>query len=296
MRGFRVVVLLAGVIGCEPEAPAPSRLRLDQGLLPDVEPSSSAGPHASPAPRRCPQEMVDVGGRFCIDRFEASLVESGSGRRLSPYHHPSRELALRDHGEWSRRAGRSGPFSARRIALPELPSFQREREVELEARSEPGKIPNAYLDLESARRACTNAGKRLCTRAEWETACRGQHRTRHPYGERFDPTRCNVGRTHPAAMLHGKGELGSLDPRMNLLEDARGALLAATGVHSDCASPWGDDAVYDMVGNLDEWIDDPSGVFLGAFYARDTAWGCDARIEIHSADYYDYTLGARCCR
>jgi hypothetical protein len=51
-----------------------------------------------------------------------------------------------------------------------------------------------------------------------------------------------------------------------------------------------------MAGNLDEWIEDPGGTFVGGFYARDTALGCAARIEIHSPDYYDYSLGARCCR
>src|SRR5262245_37295215 len=34
---------------------------------------------------RCPADMVDVRGRFCIDRFEATLSDLGTGRLLSPF-------------------------------------------------------------------------------------------------------------------------------------------------------------------------------------------------------------------
>jgi hypothetical protein len=51
-----------------------------------------------------------------------------------------------------------------------------------------------------------------------------------------------------------------------------------------------------MVGNLDEWVDDPRGAFLGGFYARATSNGCDARVSEHPPEYFDYSLGVRCCR
>jgi formylglycine-generating enzyme len=277
--------------GCEPAEAGVLRKLALAGRLPPIH-----TPAPPPAERRCPLEMVDVAGRFCIDRHESTLVESPGGRAVSPYYHPSRSLALRDHRDWSLRAPRVGPHAARKIALPELPAWQREQDFEIRARSEPGRIPNAYLDLDSARRACRNAGKRLCTREEWVTACRGERASRHPYGDRFVAGRCNLGRLHPAAHLHGKSWLGPLDPRLNLVQDGERPLLLETGARPECASPWGDDRVFDMVGNLDEWIDDPRGVFVGGFYARETSFGCDDRIEIHSADYYDYSLGTRCCR
>lgn len=247
-------------------------------------------------PRRCPPEMVDVNGRFCIDRFEAQLVEVETGRPLSPFHHPKRELALRDHAEWSKKAQKVGPITARKIALPDLPAWQTERELRFRARSKGAEIPSAYLDLESARSACENAGKRLCTRQEWQTACRGEKATRHPYGDRFVQGRCNIERVHPAPHLHGKSWQGELDPRLNLVVADGERLLLPTGNMPDCTSAWGDDRIYDMVGNLDEWVDEPEGEFLGGFYARETRHGCDARIDLHSADYYDYSLGTRCCR
>jgi hypothetical protein len=54
--------------------------------------------------------------------------------------------------------------------------------------------------------------------------------------------------------------------------------------------------VYDLVGNLDEWIDEPGGAFAGGFYARSTQAGCEAVITAHPKGYADYSTGFRCCR
>ena len=251
---------------------------------------------SQPEPR-CPPGMVDVEGRFCVDRFEMSLVEHFGKRRVSAHYHPTPSLAKRDRRTWEYRHRRVGPYTSRQMPLPELPAWQRESDYDVRAESRRGVVPNAYLDLASARRACAHAGKRLCGRDEWLTACRGEGRARHPYGETFVDGRCNVsGPLHPAPVLHGSGGLGPRDPRMNLVMHEGKPLLRKTGEMTECASRWGDDAAFDMVGNLDEWIDDPGGVFVGGFYARETQWGCDARIAVHRPDYYDYSIGARCCQ
>lgn len=258
--------------------------------------TSAEPPTTTARVARCAADMVDVAGAFCVDRFEAILVDAKSGAQLSPYYHPTPWLAERDRREWLARAPVVGPPEARRLPLPELPAFQLETGVVFRAASAPGRTPNAYLDLEVARTACGNAGKRLCKKKEWLSACRSVHSTRHPYGEALDVARCNLGAAlHPGIALHGRSTLDGRDPRLNLVEVGGRTLLRPTGTLLGCASEWGDDAAWDMEGNLDEWIDDPEGTFVGGFYARETHWGCDAKIEIHSADYYDYSLGARCC-
>ena len=73
-------------------------------------------------------------------------------------------------------------------------------------------------------------------------------------------------------------------------------MLERTGSRPHCASRWGDDAVYDMVGNLDEWIDPKNGTFVGGFYSRSTRKGCDAKVSAHPRRYLDYSLGIRCCK
>lgn len=292
---FRLAAITLASGLCVTQSLGPSTA--EPKLRPAPKPPGAKTESRAPA-RRCPLDMVDVGARFCVDRFETSLVDHASGRPLSPYYHPDPALAKRDRREWEARAPSSGPLAARALPLPELPSWQLEPEVRPRAVSEPGRVPSAYLDLEAARAACQTAGKRLCKKREWLMACRSERATRHPYGEELDRARCNLyAPMHPGIVLHGKHELGGggRDPRMNLVELDGRPLLRPTGTLLGCASPWEDDAAWDMEGNLDEWIDDAAGTFVGGFYARDTHWGCDSKIEIHSSDYYDYSLGARCC-
>jgi hypothetical protein len=47
---------------------------------------------------------VDVGGSFCIDRYDASLVDAAQGRRLSASYPPSRAQSLDLFERWRRRA------------------------------------------------------------------------------------------------------------------------------------------------------------------------------------------------
>jgi hypothetical protein len=101
---------------------------------------------------------------------------------------------------------------------------------------------------------------------------------------------------HPAVILHGDASVGHQDPRLNMVEHRGQRLLRPTGSTPRCKSTWGTDGVYDMVGNLDEWLDDPEGVFAGGFFSRGTKEGCEARVSVHPFQYFDYSLGARCCR
>lgn len=244
--------------------------------------------------------MVDVAGEFCIDRYEASFVDHDDERPLSPFYHPTRAKTQRSFEHWSlATAGKNSWFGdpdEQPPLLPIPPAWQLESKFRPRARSEAGVYPQGYLSGEIARIACENAGKRLCREEEWVRACRGEADRDFPYGDAYEPLACNVAREHhPAALLHGNASDNHRDPRLNLVADARGPLLRRTGASPACASRWGEDAVMDMVGNLDEWIDDESGVFLGGFYARQTERGCASRIGAHSFDYYDYSLGVRCC-
>ncbi len=251
---------------------------------------------AGTAKRACPVEMASVRG-FCIDRWEASLVERKSRRALSPYYPPQPKALARVREVWLVERERAGDPGARRMPLPELPSFQLEESFDTLAVSRPGVVPQGYLTYHAARNACQAAGKRLCSEEEWVAACRGRADTKFPYGAHYAAGRCNVFRAlHPAAVLHGNASMGLTDPRLNLVvEAAKDPLLRLTGATAGCTSAWDDGPVYDMVGNLDEWIEDPSGVFVGGFYARMTTKGCEAKVTGHAPSYYDYSTGTRCC-
>lgn len=280
-----------------PASERPRVLYLPDGDLgpPSVAPAVPPAPVG--APGRCPPEMVSVEGRFCIDRWEGTLVDAAHARVASPYYPPSRQGAVRAWERWRTRRNEVGNARARAMPLPGLEHWQTTEDWEPMARSLPDVVPSGYVSGVVAKAACERAGKRLCREDEWRTACGGEGRTRYPYGDAWQPVACNVFReAHPAALLHDDPSIEHSDPRLNLATSGGKPLLRRTGATPGCASRWGGDAIYDMVGNLDEWIDDEGGVFVGGFYSRSTRSGCDARVSAHPRGYYDYSLGLRCCR
>lgn len=282
MRSWRALICLAS-------AAMPSAGLAEPG-------AKAAAPHRAGV-TGCPREMVRVHD-FCVDRWEISCVDAETGQALSPYYPPHPRLTQRVREVWEIERHNFGDESARAMPLPALPGFQRRLSFTAKAVSAPGVVPQGYLTYFLAEKACTNAGKRLCSENEWLTACQGAKQTRFPYGANYEPDRCNVHRRlHPAFILHANSSAGHTDPRLNLIDESgRDPLLRLTGATEGCASRWGNDALLDMVGNLDEWIADEGGVFVGSFYARATTEGCVARIASHAPQYYDYSLGTRCCR
>ena len=268
-------------------------LALTTGALALAAKSHTAGAQPT-ASRGCPTEMVRVGG-YCIDRWEISTVDKASGTALSPYYPPTPALVSEVWRGWLIERQELGDDAARAMPLPPLGALQRSGRFEARAVSRPGAMPQSYLSQVMARRACENAGKRLCTQDEWLGACKGKAQRKYPYGQAYKQGVCNVYRLiHPAAVLHGSASLGHRDPRLNLVHEGEAPLLRTTGETPACASSWDDDRIYDMVGNLDEWVED--GMFLGGFYARSTTQGCEAKVSSHASIYYDYSTGARCCK
>jgi formylglycine-generating enzyme len=80
------------------------------------------------------------------------------------------------------------------------------------------------------------------------------------------------------------------DPQLNQLPGT----LAETGSHGGCSNGYG---VYDMVGNIHEWVDDPAGTFQGGYYldVEKNGDGCGYRTDAHVNSYHDYSTGFRCC-
>ena len=182
------------------------------------------------------------------------------------------------------------------MPLPEVPSWQSGGGFRPVATSRAGVIPQGSTPGFVAAQACRAAGKRLCRESEWVLACKGDKGTKFPYAEQYRQGACNVFRAdHPARILHGNASEGLSDPRLNQVLHESAMLLRETAGSPQCKSVWGADAIYDMVGNLDEWVDDPDGMFLGGFYARATRNGCESKITAHPTGYFDYSLGFRCC-
>lgn len=276
---------------------ARASLPLGLGRGPDAPAAPTVAAPAAPAgPSRCPPEMVLVDQRVCVDRFETAVVEGATGRLAAPDYPITPNLFAGVLGDWATQREVVGDALARAMPLPRPAPFQLQGVTRPISTTRVGVLPSGYLTGLVAKEVCAAAGKRLCTKDEWRTACRGERKTRFPYGDAFREGVCNVARNgHPASTLHGHASIGHLDPRLGRVVIDGGPGLRPTGSHPGCASAWDGDALYDMVGNLDEWIDVEGGAFAGGFYARRTTSGCDAIVENHPPSYLDYSTGVRCC-
>lgn len=244
---------------------------------PTQAPALRVRSEASAASTTCPREMAQVArpqGTFCIDRWEASL-------------------------ELRAPAAASRPWPGNQAV--------RGREAELFAVSVPQRKPQAYISGAQAARACANAGKRLCEIDEWVRACRGPRGMTYPYGDQRRPELCNDRYreqvAHPVQTLFERFAKPGTDrkqmwqtewmndPRLHELPQS----VEATGARSGCRSEYG---VYDLVGNLHEWVADPEGTFVGGFFmdTLQNGEGCGYRTRAHDFEYHDYSTGFRCCR
>ncbi len=165
------------------------------------------------------------------------------------------------------------------------------------ATSESGVVPQAYISGEVASLACEAAGKRLCTLDEWMLACAGEAGRTYPYGNTYDLYACNdtYGGSHPVVDYFGTSDgvwdtEHMNDPGIN----QQPGTVSETGEFEGCVTPEG---VYDLHGNLHEWIADPSGTFKGGFYADAVinGAGCSYTTSAHDTSYHDYSTGFRCC-
>lgn len=300
MRARAILSVFAVVLsaGCpnDDTKPGPSATVTASVAPPLPETAASIAPPPPEPERLCPKEMVRVKGTLCVDRYEASMVEEGSGTPITPYYPPNRARARLFEATWIKNKG-SGNELEQSMELPILPAWEKQRDFVPKAESRKGSVPQAYATGEDAQRACTAAGKRLCTLDEWRTACRGEAGFDFPYGEKYAQGKCNIfGPAHPGILLYDTPTINHTDPRFNLVKHKGKPLLNRTGAMETCKSTWEDDAIYDMVGNVDEWIDDPEGTFVGGFYARAKKDGCMSIVTAHGFDYADYSTGVRCCK
>ena len=237
-----------------------------------------AAPVTAGAPE-CPPDSVKV-GNVCIDLYEASVwqIPPSSTSLVKQVQAGEATAATLTAGG----ATQLSPASSCSPAYPaNFPATGQWTPVlgssppspGVYAVSIPGVHPSACITWFQAAQACRLSGKRLLTGLEWQDAAAGTP----------DPGTDN----------------GTTDCNISVVGDA-----ADTGSRSDCKSNWG---VFDMVGNVDEWVADsdfggddspkiPGTLFRGGLWGV----GALAGVFVVSADGVPSNsgdvIGFRCAR
>ena len=115
------------------------------------------------------------------------------------------------------------------------------------------------------------------------------------YGDVREKGACNDSGISPlhvyypeAPSTYSQGPMN--DPRLNQTPGT----VALTGQFGGCTNGFG---VFDMVGNMHEWVMSTRPTFRGGYY-QDThinGDGCAYHTTAHAAAYHDYSTGFRCC-
>ncbi|MCL2824741.1 MAG: SUMF1/EgtB/PvdO family nonheme iron enzyme [Polyangiaceae bacterium] len=226
--------------------------------------------------RKCPEDMVHVEHDYCPDVERKCIVEEYSkANRITLCH--------------EFQAGSTVCTSPRHKL-----SFCIDR---YEYPNRLGAHPSWMVSWHDAEATCRHFGKRTCWDWEWEAACEGPDETPFPYGWKRDNTKCNIDNEWIEPKLSAAH---SRDPSVANRELSRLDQSVPSGAMQSCVSGYG---VYDLTGNLDEWVtragrDRRKSLWAGL---KGGAWGhvrnaCRPMTTSHAPEFTYYFISFRCCK
>lgn len=219
---------------------------------------------------QCPADMVEVAGDYCqvVEQICEEYI-SEKRDRCAKYRNKVRCLGK----------SRSLHFCIDRYEYP----------------NKVGVKPAVAVSWDEAREVCATEGKRLCTADEWTQACEGPEHSPYPYGFVRNGEACNHDKTYIIP-----DDNAYQNPSTRAKEVERVSQSEPSGSRPGCASSYG---VFDMTGNVDEWVLNEAGTENGPEYQsglKGGYWGpvrnrCRPATVDHNRWHHGYQIGFRCC-
>lgn len=228
---------------------------------------------------QCPVGMIFVEGDFCptaqvvckrwVDSLGNTITapDDSSLGRCGEFVYPTKCLVAKVHKKFC-------------IDVYEYPNV-------------PGQRPQSWMTWYDVKAACQSQGKRLCTKSEWTFACEGPDIHPYPYGDGYhrDKFACNFDNSSAGDINVMKAT--SKDAPMSQRLDE---MLTPSGAMTGCVSPFG---VHDMVGNIDEFVVNESGMPYASGLVGGHIFGvrnaCRPMTMSHNENFSWYETGGRCC-
>jgi sulfatase modifying factor 1 len=234
-----------------------------------------ASPPETPPPEAvgtCPEGMVEVEGEYCpnVAQYCQRYADGKLERDRCAEFRPNSEC--------------QGPTQRMRYCIDRY-----------EYPNRAGDKPVVAVSWIEAGELCAAEGKRLCGAEEWTLACEGPERLPFPYGYKRDSESCNIDKPY---IVPNDNALAN--PKTHDAEFKRVDQREPSGERGACVSPYG---VYDMTGNVDEWVFNRDGSQDARPFdsgLKGGYWGpvrdrCRPMTVDHNKWHSGYQIGFRCC-
>jgi len=262
----------------------------------DADASGFAEPTLPGTSEGCPSDMLLVAGGYC-PLVSQKCLEHHSEFNKDQKRKEKASSSGEDPGT-STVSERCLEYEAPSVCLSKKREPMRYCMDRYEWPNQKGELPALLVSWGDAQKLCEEKGKRLCSEAEFNFACEGEEMLPYTYGYKRDPGICNIDKPYRKrekkllkykrclAKPECKAELERLDQRL------------PTGSMAGCVSPFG---VYDLNGNINEWVVRPKQKYPNRSGLKGGWWGpvrgrCRPTVGFHKEDDYGYEEGFRCCK